>query len=409
MTPKYHPRRIIVGQPIPDLPLAALIAKINARNEGIIKILDDHAQHSSHPGHLAIAIDNFFARGGGKGKGGKGKGGSTGQKFPDPKVILAKVRAMFHGKPVAGLTGNPVLGEMNCEFGNKAKAKAFEDIYQFIYSLFHLIGLIEVDNDFVDAVAKILGYQGFCCTPNSRGQAVGFLVHPRFKVTATPISYDAFKNVQGIPDLRPAYRIDVEDTVTGKKYILIVVHPKSMLGGPKVTAAVRYQQFETLVNDLQAEIKKHTDGDPDAVEIIICGDLNFRLNKGFNDDEPLRKAGFQLVAPLDTRQTQVFSPDSRIDGFYILGSFDKAKFYDVHQYFKEFGRLLTDHAMTEIQDTSVSDQNTSPNDPQNDASDNTSAASTDSGADTSAKNGVESITLSALAAAEEPAKSGKRK
>ena len=75
------------------------------------------------------------------------------------------------------------------------------------------------------------------------------MVHPRLKVL-NQISYDEVANVQGVPDLRPAFRLDLEDTVTGDKFAVVVVHLKSMRGGPQVSGKVRYQQCAIMATKL---------------------------------------------------------------------------------------------------------------------------------------------------------------
>jgi hypothetical protein len=93
--------------------------------------------------------------------------------------------------------------------------------------------------------------------------------------------------------------------------------------------------------------------------------MNFRLQYNFNDAEPLTNVGFKLVAKSDTRQTQTYSADSRIDGFFVLGGdMIGIDFYDVTQIWKnkKVGRSYSDHAQIEFQFLSESTNNTSAKD-----------------------------------------------
>jgi hypothetical protein len=380
MTKKKSSRRIVVGQPLTPQAVGKLNALNARRNEVVLPLLEqgqfkwpkalrvadqfaDHTDESSIARHPALfALDDFFAKKGkGKGKGksgGKSGGTKSAPKWPDPAVTHSEIQKVLHGRPVAGKTGNVVISSLNCEFGNKSKVQYFSDSYVTIFALSHIQGLIEVSTDGVAEMAKITGLTGICGTENSRQQAVGCLVHPRMgKVTST--EYTSFSQIQNIQDLRPALRVETDDA------IYIIVHPKSMLGGPLTTAAVRYQQFEALAKELKDDIKKIKDKAADAKPIIVMGDMNFRLQKKFNDADPLYNEGFKLIEKNDQRQTQAYSKDSRIDGFFYLGIDDAdVGYYDVTPFFliKKIGRAFTDHALVDFQWLTASKDNTSEKD-----------------------------------------------
>ncbi len=290
-------------------------------------------------------LDALFFGGGrqkkknkGKGKGGSSGGsGGGGKQLPNPNVVLAVVQSMIGSMPVAGMSGALLFGELNAEFGDRSKARFFSASYKEIFSRSHVVALSEVGPDFVDEVANSMpDYTGYCSVANTRNQAVGFVVHKRLKVIGDPISHDAVANVQGVPDLRPAFQLNLEDTVTGEKFSVVVVHLKSMRGGPAVSGKVRYQQCVLMVKALGANFTG-----------FITGDFNMLLDKAaagvINDLDPLLKAGYVLLNPKDTSATH--SGGSRLDGYVVL-NFSKLGNLAVHAFFSDptIGRSFTDHA-----------------------------------------------------------------
>lgn len=279
-------------------------------------------------------------RGGNRGGKGANKGGGQGKpKLPNPSDVLAEVKKSFAKLPYASTKGNVQTAEFNAEFGDSSKARYFKDAYVEMFSHFHIVYLSEVDAGFVADVAQYLGYAGYCSTANTRAQAVGFLVHPRFQIVGQPIEYMQVASVQGIPDLRPAYRIKLKDTTTGEEEEHVVVHLKSMRGGPKATAAVRYKQLQVLEGLLGANF----DG-------MVAGDMNFILDDPtVTDGDPLKTNGYSLIAPNDHTATQ--SMGSRIDGYFGKGNKGKVKFYQVRAYWRhpKVTRAFSDHALTCVQ------------------------------------------------------------
>ncbi|MBY0359571.1 MAG: endonuclease/exonuclease/phosphatase family protein [Candidatus Obscuribacterales bacterium] len=269
----------------------------------------------------------------------KGGGGGSKPKLPNPQVVLAEVQKTFANLPVASTKGNLQFLEFNAEFGDASKAKYFKDVYIEMFTRGHLIFLSEVDAAFVSAVAGYCNYTGYCSTANTRGQAVAFLVHPRFKLVGQPVEYQQVATVQGIPDLRPAYLLELEDTTTGVKAKYVVLHLKSMRGGPKVTAAVRYKQMQIL----EQLLGQSFDG-------LVAGDMNFILSDPkVTDGDPLKNSGYTLIAAGDSTPTQ--SMGSRIDGFFGKGTGGNVSFYQVRAYWKnpQITRAFSDHALTSVQ------------------------------------------------------------
>lgn len=274
------------------------------------------------------------------------KGGGKGKpKLPNPQTVLAEVQKYYQGVPAAGTNGNLVLGELNVEFGDASKAKYFKDSYVEILSHVHSLAVEEVDSSWVDAVVQYvnqatgLQYQGFTSTANTRNQAVGIILHPRLKVLAGPTEYMQVATVQGIPDLRPAYRVDLLDTTTGVKFSQTVVHLKSMRGGPAATGAVRYKQLDIL----QKLLGPNYSG-------FIVGDLNYILtDKTLTDGDPLKNAGYQLFMPNDTTGTHAMG--SRIDGWFFKNLSKQFGIYKVRRFFAnpQITRAFCDHAETEGQ------------------------------------------------------------
>lgn len=283
-----------------------------------------------------LGIKNRTRKGGSKG-GGK-------PKLPKPADVLAEVKKSFANIPYAGMKGNLLVGEFNGEFLDLAKAKYFRDAYVEMFSHFHVVFLEEVEAAGVHQIASDLTaagfpYKGYCSTANTRNQAVGFLVHSRFKVVGGPTEYPQVGNVQGIPDLRPAYRLDLEDTVTGERFSVVVLHLKSMRGGSQVTAAVRYKQLDILQNLLG----------PNFVG-IVGGDMNFILDDPkLKDGDPLKNNGYTLFMSNDHTATQ--SMNSRIDGWFMKGMTRKVSLYQVRAYFRKptVTRAFSDHALLACQ------------------------------------------------------------
>lgn len=275
------------------------------------------------------------AHGGKKG----GKGGKA-PKLPNPKTVHAEVAKSLAGIPLAGMTGNIALAEFNGEFLDVSKARYFRDTYVEMFSRFHIVWLEEMEPAGVHQLATDLTaatgytYTGVAGTANTRNQAVGFLVHERFEILAQH-EYHQVANVQGIPDLRPALRLDLRDKTTGETFSVVVLHLKSMRGGPQVTAAVRYKQLEILEKLLGPNFKG-----------IVGGDMNFILDDPkLKDGDPLKKNGFVLFMPNDHTATQ--SMGSRIDGWFLKGMTRPVKFYQVRAFFRNpnITRAFSDHAL----------------------------------------------------------------
>jgi len=258
------------------------------------------------------------------------------KKLPSPKLVEQEVLRLLGSMPVVGKEGNLVFGELNCEFGNTSKANYYAAAYQAIVERHHLIFLEEVDPGFVHTVGKANGYGHFAGTPNNRGQGVGFLVHPRLRLLGKPIEYPQITGVQGIPELRPAYRLDLEDATSGVKFSAVVVHLKSMRGGPAVTSPVRYQQLDILVKLLQG-----------VSPVIISGDFNCFLDNT-TDTQPLTNGGYKLVYPNDHTSTQQMG--GRLDGYFTYQLTQKLGRYQIRPFWKnkQIGRAFTDHGLVSV-------------------------------------------------------------
>ncbi len=224
--------------------------------------------------------------------------------LPDAKVVASEVGKSMESMPIAKPTGDLVLGEWNMEFLTGDKAQYFSDTYKHIVPRHHLMFVEETNVDGLARVAKDNGYNYEVSRDNSRGQAVGFLVHPRLKVLGTH-TYEEVANVHNIPDLRPAFRVDLLDTASGEKFSAVTVHLKSMRGGPEATAPVRTEQARILAASLGKDFRG-----------IVAGDWNTFLDKT-RELDPLLNAGFKIANPGDTTSTQ--SMGGRLDGFLYKG------------------------------------------------------------------------------------------
>ncbi len=268
-------------------------------------------------------------KGGAKGKTGGGRGG---KQLPNASDVETVVDSYLKGMPDQGTDGNIIFGEFNMEFLDAAKANAFLKSYVKIVKKFAVIGCIEVDSSGLQPIAAACGYTAYTSKANTRNQAVGFLVHPRLKVLKV-YSIDAVASVSGVPDLRPAFCLDLEDTVSKMKFTVVVVHMKSMRGGEAQTGPVRYKQFDILAKALGKDFVG-----------VILGDMNCKL-PGTPDVKPLTNAGFKLLNPGSTAATQ--SMGSRIDGYFYLALPGKLGKYAVRAIFenKVFGRAFADHGV----------------------------------------------------------------
>ena len=273
----------------------------------------------------------------GKSKSGGSSGGSA-PKVMDPKVVLAAVTSHFATLPYAGMTGNVQIGDFNGEFLDDTKYRFYADSYKELLTHFHVQLMSEIDPNIKPEIEKIPGYKFFPTQANTRHQAVGIAVNTdRLEIIGGPTIYNSIANVQGIPDLRPALRLDLRDKVSNVKFSVVVLHLKSMRGGPAVSGVVRRKQFALLVQDLG----------PDFAG-FAGGDLNYIISdKTLTDPQPMFQAGFVLVAPNDTQGTH--SGGSRLDGFFYKGLTVGVDFYRVYAVFSQIGRVWSDHAPTKLE------------------------------------------------------------
>lgn len=272
-------------------------------------------------------------KGGGKG-GARGKGGSKsggGKQLPSAQDVDTVVTSYLKGLTDVGMQGNLVYGEFNAEFLDATKANRYLATYVKMVKKVHVMFVEECDITGLAAIGKAAGYGYRASKANTRNQAVGFLVHPRFDILNVKVC-DAVANVKGVPDLRPAYLLELKDRTSGEVVNVVVVHLKSMRGGPAQTGPIRYKQAQELVKWLGPDFKG-----------IVAGDFNCFLNNT-NDMDPLKNHGLKLVYPNDTTSTQ--SMGGRLDGFYVMGIKHKIGNYRVRSIWKNkiFGRGFSDHS-----------------------------------------------------------------
>jgi hypothetical protein len=346
---------IRIDQPLPEHHLRKLIEKTHAHNAALkvmvypdpetgehditsLGIPDLDASRVSLVKMPSISVTPLQVRGGkGRGKG-KGKGKGSGHGNPvNPQVVLAEVQKAFGNVPFVGNTGPIVLGEQNVEFGNASKANYYAAAYTEVVKRHHLLFIEEADFNFLQTVGKANGYGYFCSQQNSRGQAVGFLVHPRLRKIDLQ-EWHEIERVQGVPDLRSALVLTLEDTVTKFRFTAIVVHLKSMRGGPAVTDPIRYQQCQILAQKLQAA---------GLTNVVLGGDWNFFVNTG-TCAQPLTQIGAKLVYPNDATSTQAMG--GRLDAFYTYQLACKLGAYKVRNWWKikVLGRSFADHGLLSV-------------------------------------------------------------
>lgn len=260
------------------------------------------------------------------------KGDKKPRPLPDAKVVAREVEKTLANMPKAEHTGDLQIGEWNMEFLTADKAKYFKDTYQQVIPRHHLLFVEETNEAGLKQIAADNGYNYAISRENSRGQAVGFLVHPRLKITGTQ-SIDSVADVHNIPDLRPAFKIDVVDNASGENLSAVVVHLKSMMGGPEHTAPVRIAQAQALADALGSDFKG-----------IIAGDWNTFLDRT-QELNPLKNAGFAISNPSDHSSTQAMG--GRLDGFMYKGLGGSLSAESVNPFFKNplITRGLSDHAL----------------------------------------------------------------
>lgn len=332
---------------------------------GLVRPGDLGFDISSFASHEDLEMDGLHNIAGkrGRGKGGN-KGGGRGkpkgpQNLPSAQVVDQVVAQYMKGTTPAGNTGSLFLGEQNALFGSKQKAITYASSWKQILEPHHIMFWSEVDGDFVKELGQANGYGYWCSVANTRHQAVAIMAHPRLKKIGGPYSIDKVASVQGIPDLRPAYMVIFEDIWSGLIIRAIVVHLKSMMGGAKLTAPVRYQQCVEIVNYIgnapSGVIAPHlknlkvrniwknqifgrgfTDHGTLTIEMPLCvlpeaerklplaermkravtvigGDWNMILGQ-VNDNQPITAAGYPLVNPTDNTSTQAHG--GRLDGWH---------------------------------------------------------------------------------------------
>lgn len=256
--------------------------------------------------------------------------------WPEAEMILSEVMRRLAGLDKAESLGSILaLGAWNMEFLNRLKAEYFLKPYKEIILRHHLIAVEEVDEQGLDVLAEVCGYDRFISTANSRGQAVGFLVHKRLRVLRS-FECREITDVLGVPDLRPSLRLDLQDRVTGQQFSATVVHLKSMRGGIRSTSVVRYQQLLNLMQCLDR---------PERLALIM-GDFNCFLDHT-GDTQPLESSGYTLCNKWDRTATHHFG--GRLDGLFYanlpqtlrLGNYNVRNFWRSNS----IGCSLSDHGL----------------------------------------------------------------
>lgn len=262
--------------------------------------------------------------------GAKGPGGG-GRPVPSPQLAEQVYKQLLKGVPQVGWKDNLVFGVQNGEFLDASKANFYLAVWQMIMLTNHVCAWVEVNGDALKVIAAGMGYGHFAAKANSRGQGVGFTLHPRLELLGKPETIWAIANVGNTPDLRPGFRLHVKDKVSGKEYYTEVVHQKSMRGGMNQTAQTRYDQNVEVVK-----------GNQGLSGVFVGGDWNCFLNTT-KDTDPLKQAGYKLVYPNDSTSTQAMG--GRLDGLFTYQVAEKVGHYQVINGWKSklIGRGVTDH------------------------------------------------------------------
>ncbi len=277
---------------------------------------------------------------------------------PDPALVDFVVEEMLSPLPAACADDKALrIGEWNLENCDEDKERFFSPIYARVLKKCHLFAACEVTNQALANIASQSGksWLSFCAPENSRGQGLGIIIDSRrLQVLSTRV-IQSIADVFHIPDLRPALLVNLLDTRFKVQFTVIVVHLKSMRGGPIFTAPVRRRQVDLLLaaigqgqpgnacvrhlrvfnfwqnpvigralSDHGLTIYEVDFGDADGTK-VITGDMNCRLELSCPNEvrEPLERAGYKMVR-YGHRQppTQEMGP-SALDGtFYDHADID---------------------------------------------------------------------------------------
>jgi hypothetical protein len=216
------------------------------------------------------------------------------------QIAKEVIREMLCHRKLASLKQELVIGVHNFERLTKAKAELLLEFYKLILSRVHVMVCTEVTKEGLEYLAQETGMKAYCCSETSSGIAIGFLIDPRrVAVICEPEEYREVANIDGLKDLRPYYRIKIEDLLVGARFYLGGVHLKSMRLSRVISGRVRHQQAQKIVS---------IDGDEPGIH---CGDYNTHLGES-PDLEPFTIAGHEL---LKSKEPTHCWP-SRLDGVY---------------------------------------------------------------------------------------------
>jgi exonuclease III len=256
--------------------------------------------------------------------------------WADPQLALELVKKeLLPLNPALPNSTNISFGSWNTEYLWQAKAKHFIETYAEIASKHHVLALQEVSWPGLAIIAQHTGYNYIVSQPNSRGQAVGFLIHPRFTIKSH-CEYSQLMGVYGISNLRPALRVDLIDKQSDMSLSIITVHLKSMLGGVLHTSPIRLEQLKRLMIALENS----------PTPTLIAGDFNCFLDTS-DDINPLLNNGFSMVNRNNHTVTQ--SSGGRLDGLFYrnLAAQFKPKHYGIRNFWLNnvLGRSISDHGL----------------------------------------------------------------
>jgi endonuclease/exonuclease/phosphatase family metal-dependent hydrolase len=193
------------------------------------------------------------------------------------------------------------IASWNAEYLWQHKAAYFLRSYETILEKHHIIALQEISSAALSLISQQTGYSYVVSSSNTRGQAVGFLIHPRLTILSCR-EHSELTDIYHVRDLRPALEIEVFDSLLGN-LTFITVHLKSMLREPLFTRAVRKKQLEKLLATLN-QTKQN---------LMVLGDFNCWL--GYTDNiSSLTTNGFLLANPHNKQATQM--EGARLDGLF---------------------------------------------------------------------------------------------
>lgn len=264
------------------------------------------------------------------------------RKYPPitPADINEVLLKMIGHRPYVTNEGPLVMLSFNGHLLDKEKAETLLEPLLELVKRAHIVFFQETNVDAVRVIGRAAHYGISASHRNNRGQACGFLFHPRLQwLGNAPLYHDYLLKVPGHPEyeatMRPAIQRRVKDLVSGWVFDVLNFHGKSNLGGPDATRPIRHWQFQALMDELakqkvtspwqpREQVGKrpvdNTGYDLPLGAAFLGGDYNAPIeNPATTETEPLLKFGFvRQSTPNNDWSYQYKGNGGQFDGFFSL-------------------------------------------------------------------------------------------